>query len=88
VGGDLSRAACKAAEELIAKGLKARSLVGAQPPTQHAEKAFRDTVSLLRAYDRSISFYRELLEDEGRGEFRPKLEAALRARDDVEGRQP
>jgi hypothetical protein len=78
VGASLSRKACEEADERIVARLGSRTLVGSQPPTSYDDDGKAEWV--LRAYDRSIAFYREMVEDEGRVEFQARLDEAQAAR--------
>jgi hypothetical protein len=78
VRGHLSATACEEADAQIAAGIPDRSLIGIQLST-HYDRNVLDRATLLRLYDRSLSFYRELVEAEGRVEFTQKLEEAKAA---------
>ena len=77
---DFSRAACEAADQRLAKQLGTRTLIGGLEATDHS--GFRgDQKALLRLYDDSIKYWRELVESEGRTEFAPKLAEVLANRE-------
>jgi hypothetical protein len=71
VGKQLSGEACDEAEDHIAGQVGRRTLAAFQPPTRYYDDPIDD--GLLKAYDASVAFYRELVEVEGLSEFRPKL---------------
>lgn len=76
IAADPSPAACRAADDTIAKTVGDRRLVGAMQPVRYTEKYFRDDpASLVRAYERSRAFYRELVVDEGLEQHRGALDA-------------
>ncbi len=79
VRANLSAAACEEADASIAARVPARRLTAIQLPTRYDHKHLdRDT--LVRLYDESIAFFRDLVEIEGRREFAPKLQEAQDAR--------
>jgi len=80
LGADPSPEQCQRADDRISAAVGLRKLIGAQQPTRYAEEHIRDHATLLRSYDQSIAFYRELVQAEGLDHFRPKLEAAQAAR--------
>jgi hypothetical protein len=76
---NLSADACKEADGMIAARIPARRLIAIQLPTRYNHQ-YLDRDELIRAYDESIAFFRELVEVEGRREFASKLQEALAAR--------
>jgi hypothetical protein len=77
VGARLSADACAQAEERLAAAVGARTLVAKRLPTRYAEEYFQDDLPrLLHSYDRSVAFWRELVEVEGRSEHAPELREA------------
>jgi hypothetical protein len=80
VGAALAAAACAAADAAIAAEVGVRTLLGAMQPVQFNDDAMSRDV-LLRAYDRSVSFYQELAEVEGLTEYSLQLEQVIAARD-------
>jgi len=79
VRGHLSATACDEADTQIAASIPDLSLTAIQPPT-HYNHEYLDRVTLLRLYDEAFSFFRELVEVEGRGEFTRKLEEVKAAK--------
>lgn len=79
VGGHLSPTACEEAESKIAASIPDLSLTAIQPPTQYNHEHL-DRVTLLKLYDQSLSFFRDLVEVEGRAEFTRELEEVKAAR--------
>jgi hypothetical protein len=61
-------------------GVGVRTLLGAMQPVQFNDDAMSRDV-LLRAYDRSVSFYQELAEVEGLTEYSLQLQQVIAARD-------
>ncbi|HXU84145.1 MAG TPA: hypothetical protein VN914_22275, partial [Polyangia bacterium] len=88
--GQFSPAACQEADERLEQRQDPRRLIGIQPPTRYdddlRERHPDGKAGLLGFYDRSIAFYREVVEVEGHVKLRPKLEAALKARAAVAAR--
>jgi hypothetical protein len=80
LGADPDPDTCAHAEDEIAAAVGDRKLVGIQLPARYSDDYAGDRASLLRAYDDSIAFYRELVDDEGLVEFQPKLDEAIAAR--------
>jgi hypothetical protein len=80
LGLNPSRDRCNEADDRIAAAVGDRKLIGIQLASRYADDYFSDTESLLRCYDSSIAFYRELVEIEGLEQFRPRLEEARAAR--------
>lgn len=83
IAGAPSRVACESADAEIAKDVGVRTLLGAMQPVKYAEQHFEDRAILLRAYERSVAFYRELVVDEGHEELRAKLDETTSHRDRV-----
>jgi hypothetical protein len=79
VRGHFSATACEAADAQIAAGIPDRNLIGIQLSTHYDHNSL-DQPTLLRLYDQSLAFYRELVEVEGRVEFMQKLEAVKAAK--------
>lgn len=78
-------ATAKACEHALAKlvtSIGKRSMMAVMQPTKYNEPMFKDRKILLRAYERSVSFYGELVR-EGHEELRPKLDEATANRDRV-----
>jgi hypothetical protein len=75
----LSATACAEADAQIAEGVPDRSLIGIQLSTRCNHDSL-DRPTLLRSYDESLAFYRELVEVEGRVEFLQKLEEVKAAK--------
>ncbi|MET8509594.1 SMI1/KNR4 family protein [Streptomyces sp. NPDC004787] len=80
IGPDPAPASCANADRAIADRLPSRHLMGAQQPTQYNDEAIPDTHTLLRLYDQSVAYYRDLVIDQGMEEFRSKLHEAEAAR--------
>jgi hypothetical protein len=79
VRANLSAAACDEADTSIAARVPARRLTAIQLPTRYDHQHVdRDT--LIRLYDESIAFFRDLVEVEGRRELAPKLQETQDAR--------
>jgi hypothetical protein len=76
---DLSPAACEEADIQIAASIPDRALTAIQPPTRYDHR-YLDRLTLLRLYDESLLFYRELVEVENRVEFTRKLEEVKAAK--------
>ena len=76
VRSKLSKAACLDADQAIAEAVGTRTLIGFQLPTRYADDEIGDRTVVLRLYDQSIAFFRELVEVEGLGRFRPMLAEA------------
>ena len=72
----LSTAACEATEAKLAREIGNRKMLGALQPAKYAEEYWDDKKLLLAAYERSVRFYEELVNDERRPEFQPKLDEA------------
>ncbi len=88
VGKRLSPMACNEAEAHMAAQIGVRTLTVFQPPTQYCDDKIDDKRGLLRLYDDSVAFYRELVEVEGLGHFRSKLLEAEAARQAARDRWP
>jgi hypothetical protein len=73
VGDSPTPAACDAMDEAIARALDPRTLVGMMQPVRYDEEYLRGA-DLLAAYERSLAFYRELVESEGREQLRRELD--------------
>lgn len=73
VRSDFSPATCAAADEEIAARLPVTTLETMQPPIRYDHEHL-DRQTLLRLYDQSSAFFRELVEVEGRSEFMRQLE--------------
>jgi hypothetical protein len=80
LGADPDPTACRRADERIAQAVGERKLIGCQPPTKFSPKITDERI-LRRAYDGSVAFYRDLVENEGLESFRAKLDEVLAARE-------
>lgn len=80
VGEALTAAGCAAADATIAADVGVRTLLAAMQPTQFNNDAMsRD--ALLASYDRSVSFYQELVDVEGLTDYSLQLQQVLAARE-------
>jgi hypothetical protein len=85
----LSPAVCSDADREIERSIGKSALAAVQPPTRYdIDLSSVDRETVLELYDRSIRFYRELVEEEGRTEFAAKLADAKGARAEVLGVGP
>lgn len=80
---DLSPEICERLDRQLAADIGKRTLIGAMQPTRYNEAAIRDRTILLKCYDRSISFYRELVEQEGLVAYDPQLREAMANRERI-----
>jgi hypothetical protein len=83
---NLSPGACSDADREIAQSIASPALAAVQPPTRYDMDVSAVGVDMVRdLYDKSIHFYRELVEEEGRTEFSAKLADAESSRDQLLG---
>lgn len=75
LGKSFSQAARKAAHDALVAEIGERALVGAMPSEQYYDGLGKET--LLRLYTESVGFWRDIVEEEGREAYRPRLEQAL-----------
>ncbi|MDX2565229.1 SMI1/KNR4 family protein [Streptomyces sp. TX20-6-3] len=71
---------CAEADQRIAARLPVKKIIGSQPPTRYNEEFICDRTILLRLYDESVAYYRDLVANQGMKEFRSKLHDAETAR--------
>jgi hypothetical protein len=76
--------ACERALGQLVASIGERTLMAVMQPTKYNEPMFKDRQILSRAYERSVAFYRELV-DEGHVDLRDELEEATANRDRVKG---
>jgi hypothetical protein len=75
----LSPTTCQEADAQLAMSIPDLSLTTRQPPTRYNHHQL-DRETLVRLYDEALSFFRELIEVEGRVEFTRELEEVKAAK--------